>query len=54
MGTRGPIGKRDEERVRRNLPETPTATVTAIGKVNIPEMGDLSHQGETHPLIEEM
>lgn len=54
MGTRGPIGKRDEERVRRNIPDTPTATISAIGKVKIPDMGDLSHMGETHPLIEEM
>lgn len=50
----GPPPKRDEERVRRNKPDRPTATVTAIGVVQIPEMGDLSHLGETHPLIEEM
>lgn len=54
MGSRGPIPKRDDERVRRNLPETPTATITAIGKVAIPEMGDLSYLGETHPLVTEM
>ncbi|ACE79932.1 terminase small subunit [Mycobacterium phage Pukovnik] len=53
-GTRGPIGKRDEERVRRNVPESPTETVVVHGAVVIPEMGDLSHLGETHPLIEEM
>jgi len=50
----GPIPKRDEERVRRNIPTDPTETITMIGKVKIPEMGDLSHLGETHPLIEEM
>ena len=54
MGSRGPIPKRDEERVRRNLPDAPTATVTAIGSVKIPEMGDLSHQGETHHLVEDL
>lgn len=54
MGARGPIGKRDEERVRRNAPENPTDTVQVIGSVNIPELGDVSHLGETHPLIEEM
>lgn len=54
MGTRGPIGKRDEERVRRNLPENPTETITMIGTVKIPEMGDLSYMGETHPLVIEM
>ncbi|QJD50209.1 terminase small subunit [Mycobacterium phage Iwokeuplikedis] len=53
-GTRGPIGKRDEERVRRNTPDSPTETIAVIGPVEIPEMGDLSHQGETHPLITEM
>ncbi|ALA07817.1 terminase small subunit [Mycobacterium phage Fayely] len=53
-GTRGPIGKRDEERVRRNVPDNPTETVVVHGAVKIPEMGDLSHLGETHPLIIEM
>ncbi|AGS82688.1 tail protein [Mycobacterium phage AnnaL29] len=54
MGTRGPIGKRDEERVRRNKDENPTDTVQVIGPVSIPELGDISHLGETHPLITEM
>lgn len=54
MGTRGPIGKRDDERIRRNKPEDPTATITAIGAVEIPELGDVSHLGETHPLITDM
>ena len=53
-GTRGPIGKRDEERIRRNIPENPTETVQVIGTVIIPELGDVSYQGETHPLITEM
>ncbi|QCG76861.1 hypothetical protein SEA_XIANYUE_5 [Mycobacterium phage XianYue] len=54
MGTRGPIGKRDEERVRRNAPENPTETIQVIGTVKPPELGDVSHLGETHPLIIEM
>lgn len=54
MGVKGPIGKRDEERVRRNIPENPTETVTMIGTVKIPELGDMSYEGETHPLIAEM
>lgn len=54
MGVRGPIGKRDEERVRRNIPEDPTVTVQMHGLVTIPELGDMSHLGETHPLISEM
>lgn len=54
MGTRGPIGKRDDERIRRNKTDEPTATVTAIGAVQIPELGDISHNGETHSLITDM
>ena len=54
MGTRGPVGKRDDERVRRNVPESPTATITAIGSVMIPELGDVSHEGEIHPLVTDL
>lgn len=54
MGVRGPIGKRDEERVRRNIPEVPTETVRVIGPVVIPELGDVSYEGETHPLVTDM
>ena len=53
-GTRGPIPKRDEERIRRNIPEDPTVTIQAIGVVEIPELGDVSFDGETHPLITDM
>ncbi|WKW87222.1 terminase small subunit [Mycobacterium phage Chargerpower] len=53
-GTRGPIGKRDEERVRRNVPENPTETVVVHGAVVIPELGDITFNGETHPLISDM
>lgn len=54
MGARGPIPKRDEERIRRNIPENPTETIQVIGTVEIPDLGDISHMGETHPLVEEM
>lgn len=54
MGDRGPIRKRDEERVRRNKDENPTDKVEMIGPVQIPELGDVSYDGETHPLIIEM
>ncbi|QFG04582.1 terminase small subunit [Mycobacterium phage Keziacharles14] len=53
-GTRGPIGKRDEERVRRNTPDSPTETVAVHGAVVIPELGDVSFNGETHPMITDM
>lgn len=54
MGARGPIPKRDEERIRRNIPENPTETIHVIGNVQIPDLGDISHLGETHPIVEEM
>lgn len=54
MGQRGPIPKREDERVRRNLPENPTDTIQVIGTVQIPELGDVSYEGETHPIIIEM
>lgn len=54
MGVRGPIGKRDEERIRRNIPEDPTVTIQMPGVVKIPELGDVSHLGETHPIVTEM
>lgn len=54
MGTRGPIGKRDEERIRRNIPEDPTKTIQMPGLVSIPDLGDVSHLGETHPLVTDM
>lgn len=54
MGTRGPIPKRDAERVRRNITEDSTVTVQMNGLVTIPELGDISHLGETHSLVEEI
>lgn len=38
MAGYGPIPKRDEERIRRNKPETPTTKVEAIGEVKIPTL----------------
>lgn len=52
MGTRGPIPKREDERIRRNKDESgPAETISVIGAVQIPELGDISHLGETHPLV---
>lgn len=48
MGTRGPIPSRDDQRVRRNKPEVPTDTVTAIGAVPVP---DLNLGDKLHPLV---
>ncbi len=48
-GTRGPIGKRDEERIRRNTPDVPTTTITAIGLVPVPDLGF-----DAHPLVVDM
>lgn len=54
MAYSGPIPKRDEERIRRNIPDNQIDKISAIGAVEIPELGDVSHLGETHPLITEM
>ena len=54
MGQRGPIPKREDERIRRNVAVDPTVTIQAIGKVEIPELGDVSFEGEIHPLIIDM
>ncbi|MBL3742838.1 hypothetical protein IQ261_01120 [Mycobacteroides abscessus subsp. massiliense] len=39
MGTRGPIPKREDQRVRRNEQEIPTEKVVALGKVPVPDLG---------------
>lgn len=39
MGDRGPIPKREDQRVRRNQEEVPVEKVTAIGVVPVPELG---------------
>ncbi|WP_109556969.1 phage terminase small subunit [Mycobacteroides abscessus] len=39
IGTRGPIPKREDQRVRRNEQEIPTEKVVAIGKVPVPDLG---------------
>lgn len=47
MGSRGPVPKRSEERIRRNKEEVPVETVTAIGIVQVP---DLDFE-DPHPMI---
>ncbi|GAB3475335.1 hypothetical protein FB471_4487 [Amycolatopsis cihanbeyliensis] len=47
MGTRGPVPKRSDQRVRRNRDEAPVETVTAIGDVEVPPLG----LDDPHPLI---
>ena len=54
MGVRGPVPKRDSERLRENKPDVPTDTVTMLGTVLPPELGDVSFRGRTHPMIEEL
>lgn len=39
MGGIGPVPKRSDERIRRNKPDRPIEKVTAIGSVNIPDLG---------------
>lgn len=43
----GPIPKRSEERIRRNKPDFPITKVTAIGRVDKPELGI----EDPHPLV---
>lgn len=46
-GITGPIPKRSDERVRRNKEEVPIEKVSAIGPVEIPELGIPN----PHPLV---
>lgn len=50
MGTRGPIPKRDDQRIRRNKQEVPTEKVPAIGMVSAPDLGF----EDPHPLVVEI
>lgn len=50
MGTRGPIPKRSDQKIRRNKEEVPVDKVTAIGSVRIPELGF----DNPHPLVESL
>ena len=49
MGTRGPVPKRSESRVRRNKSETETITAAGGRKVTIPRMN-----GQWHPVAKMM
>lgn len=50
MADKGPVPKRDEDRIRRNKPDVPTLTVEMIGDVEIPEL-DIDNP---HPLITDL
>ena len=50
MGARGPVPKREDQRIRRNIQEVPTEKLTVIGQVPIPELGI----DDPHPLIEDL
>ncbi|AOZ62829.1 hypothetical protein KIJ60_gp03 [Rhodococcus phage PhailMary] len=50
MGSRGPVPKRSEERVRRNQDEGPIEKVEAIGTFSIPDLG----LSDPHPMIVDM
>lgn len=50
-GSRGPVPKRDDERIRRNLdPMGPVDKITVIGAVIAPEL----ELGEVHPLVSDL
>lgn len=46
----GPIPKRSEQLVRRNIPEVPVTKLPAVGQVQIPEL-DITNP---HPLVVDM
>lgn len=50
MGDRGPVPARSDQKVRRNLPDTPIATITAIGPVEIPDLGIPN----AHPMVRDL
>ncbi|AEV52145.1 hypothetical protein [Rhodococcus phage RGL3] len=47
MGSRGPVPKRSEERIRRNQDEGPVEKVEALGTVEVPPLG----LTDPHPMI---
>lgn len=47
MGTRGPIPKRSEERIRRNKDDVEVTTIDATGVVEQPDLG----LDDPHPMI---
>lgn len=49
MGTRGPVPKRSEERIRRNKPEVEVTKVEVAGPVPQPDLGF----ADPHPMIVE-
>lgn len=50
MGSRGPVPKRSDQRVRRNKDDVPLEKVTAIGVVPIPPLG----LDDPHPLTTDL
>lgn len=54
MSVTGPIPERSENRIRRNKPDTPIEKITAIGLVEVPELGNIHYRGEIHQLVEDL
>ncbi|MGW1740020.1 phage terminase small subunit [Nocardia sp. NPDC001965] len=50
MGTRGPVPKRSDERIRRNKDEVPIEKIEAIGPVEVPDLGFKN----PHPLVKDL
>jgi len=48
--TRGPVPKRSDQRIRRNKPDVPIDKVTAIGPVEVPQLGLV----DPHPIISQL
>ena len=50
MAGYGPVPKRSSERIRRNKPDIPIGTITAIGSVLIPPLA----VNDPHPIVSEI
>jgi len=47
---KGPVPKRDSERIRRNKPDIETDTIQVIGEVIVPELG----LSDPHPIVADL
>lgn len=50
MAITGPLPKRSDELIRRNVPDVAVTKITAIGPVDVPDL----NLGEVHPLVKDL
>ncbi|AEK32597.1 terminase small subunit [Mycobacterium phage George] len=49
--TRGPVPERTDQTVRHS---EPVDKIEVFGEVRVPDLGDVSFRGETHPIIKDL